>query len=504
VQEHGTPCELVQRQPGGVRVAPVGDLGPAAAGGEHPGLRAADIGIEHCLELAGAGAAEDLVDDARLAQIDMRDVHHRNRLPLRPDVADDERQQAQYAARPLKGFDGRELRIQELQERRMERVVRHEPVAVIGPHRLVGQRRRGACVKLAIGTGGLLRRIGVDRREQAFCQDARQLRGLDRYHRRRVAGGHTLRIARGALGDRFGFGSAESGAAHLRQQLDEALGLPGKGIGGARQGHDNDEAGMGAGVAVQPKEEGGKLLGAVRAGHFEPGRVLRQLVEHDECLAALEHGIEIGRTGRRRGGRILADRPVERLAADLERDFAPQGVGDEFRALRPMHRQLVAGDAGDAAFATRLKRRAIDDGCGDLGEFAAAQRQMHQRDQRMRLAAAEPRFQSIDGRRRSVARETEQRLPQHKANSLRRCRAVAKERYRVGVEAVDLTAAAAVVGDDLRQARGKDLGVECALEDAVPRPAALDDAAQRTPACLALGVTVKAVNVRLRQSRDDE
>ena len=107
VQEDGAPCQLVQRVTGRMRVPAIGDLRPAAPRREHPGVRAADIGIENGLQLARPGAAQDLVDDARIAQIDVRGVHHRDILLLCPDVAHDQGEQAKDAARALKGFDGR-------------------------------------------------------------------------------------------------------------------------------------------------------------------------------------------------------------------------------------------------------------------------------------------------------------------------------------------------------------------------------------------------------------
>jgi hypothetical protein len=211
---------------------------------------------------------------------------------------------------------------------------------------------------------------------------------------------------------------------------------------------------------------------------------LRKLVEQDERLAAFEHRVEVGRARCGRGRRIFADCLVERLAADLERDFPPQGVGDEFRPLRAMNRQLVAGDPGDAAFAGGGKRRSVDQRRADLGELPASEREMGQRDQRVGLAAAERRLEPIDGGRRIVPGEAQQRLAQHELDPVRRGRPVAKELVGVGIEIVDLPTAPAVMRDHLRQARGKNLRVEGPLENTVARPAAFDDAAQ----CLPSGV----------------
>lgn len=69
----------------------------------------------------------------------MRRVHHRERVSLSPNVAHDQREQAKHPARALKGFDGRELRVEELQKRRVKRVVRPNAALIVGSDRLIGQ-----------------------------------------------------------------------------------------------------------------------------------------------------------------------------------------------------------------------------------------------------------------------------------------------------------------------------------------------------------------------------
>lgn len=154
---------------------------------------------------------------------------------------------------------------------------------------------------------------------------------------------------------------------------------------------------------MQGLQESGELLGAVGTRRLQAGRVLSWLVEQDERLAALESGIEIGRTRRCCAGRVLSDRLVKRLAADLQGDLAPQGVGNEFRPLRPVSGQLVPGNSGEAAFARRRQRRPVDQRGRDRGEFLSPQCKMSQRDQSVRLAAAEGRLEAIDGRGRIVS-----------------------------------------------------------------------------------------------------
>jgi len=289
-------------------------------------VRTADIGIEHGFQLSRPRAAEDLVDDPRFAQIDMRRMDHRDALPLRPEVPNDQGEKAENAAGALEGLDGRKLRVQELQESRMKGVMRLDAAQVIGPHRLVGQRRGAARVELAIPFGGGIGCGRVDCSEQALRENARELDGLNRHHRGRVTRDDALRIAGSPFGDRLRLGFADLGPPDLRKQADDVPRLPRESVRLAGERDDDNEPAMRARPAVQREQEGRQLLGPVGACCLEAGGVLRELIEQHEGLATLEHGVEIGRTRRRSGGCVLADRLVERFAANLEGDLAPDEV----------------------------------------------------------------------------------------------------------------------------------------------------------------------------------
>lgn len=61
------------------------------------------------------------------------------------------------------------------------------------------------------------------------------------------------------------------------------------------------------------------------------------------------------------------------------------------------------------------------------------------------------------------------------------------------------------MGDDLRQARGEHLGVEGSLQNAIGRPAGLDDVVQRLPSGPPnLGVGEKTAEMTLRYLLNDE
>ena len=147
-------------------------------------------------------------------------------------------------------------------------------------------------------------------REQPLAKDARKLGSLDRHDSGCIARNDALRVPGGSRRNRFGLGFGKRRPSDVRKKIDDASRLPGKRVGLAGKRHDDHEPVMGARVAMERQQECGELLGAVGSGRLQPSRVLRKLVEHDERLAAFEHGLEIGRARSRRGGCIVADRPV--------------------------------------------------------------------------------------------------------------------------------------------------------------------------------------------------
>src|SRR5216683_368275 len=73
----------------------------------------------------------------------------------------------------------------------------------------------------------------------------------------------------------------------------------------------------------------------------------------------------------------------------------------------------------------------------DLREFSAAKREVRQSDQRMRLATTKSCFETVDRRRRVVAREAEQGFAQQPAHAVGRVGTLAKKLGSIGIEVVD-------------------------------------------------------------------
>jgi hypothetical protein len=216
----------------------------------------------------------------------------------------------------------------------------------------------------------------------------------------------------------------------------------------------------------------------VRGG--EPGCILRQLVEQQQHRTPVEDALQevLARCGL--GGGLGLDAAVQGFAADLERDLAPEGVGHEIDALGLVYGDLVTGDAHHPHLSAGVQTRRIEDaavetGCGGRGQLTAPEAQVCQRDQQVGLAAAEGRFRSVQGRYAAVSVQACHDVRQHHAQAVGGEGGLGEEGFAVGVEVADCPGPAAIVIDDLGQARGEDLGVERALQQVRARRAGVED-----------------------------
>ena len=123
---------------------------------------------------------------------------------------------------------------------------------------------------------------------------------LDRRNRRGITSDYTLLVGQSPFADAQCLLLADALAPHLAERLHQLLRLPCEGILLAGQGHDDGDTWVDAGIAVERHQEGSQLLRAARPGALQAGGVLRQLVEHDEDLAASEHLLDL------RFARVLA------------------------------------------------------------------------------------------------------------------------------------------------------------------------------------------------------
>jgi hypothetical protein len=260
VQKYGAPSQFVHRKAVGVRISPVRDLRTAATGREHPGIRAADIRVEHGFQHARGRAAEDLVDDAGIAQIDMGRMHRREGLPLRPDVVHYQCEQARHAARTLEGFDGRQLGVEELQQSRMKRIVRFDAGSVVGSDRFIGEGSGTPRIQFGVCRRSAFCRCRINRQKEALCQHARQLGGINRDNRSGIARDDALGVMARALSDCLRIGLGDLGSPNIRQKVHEPPRLPREGIRLACQGRDHDQSAMRSCVTM--KSQKGRLRAA--------------------------------------------------------------------------------------------------------------------------------------------------------------------------------------------------------------------------------------------------
>jgi hypothetical protein len=94
VKEYRLPGVFEQWKASRMRILLVGQLGSALTGGQGGRVSAADIGIEDGQEITAAGAAEDFVDSAGLAHIEMTGVDHGHVLLPAPQAAHSQSQDA--------------------------------------------------------------------------------------------------------------------------------------------------------------------------------------------------------------------------------------------------------------------------------------------------------------------------------------------------------------------------------------------------------------------------
>ena len=489
VQEDGLPGVLVEREALRMGVVLVHQGRVAVAGTELAAVGAAHVGGDDGQQLGALGAADQLVGEAMVAQVQMTGMDRRDRRMLSPEVGDGQREDAQHAAGPLEGLDRGELPGEVVDQGRVKGVVGDHALAEGLLARGLGQQGRGAPVHVHVGVGGAGCGVLVDAPEQAACEHARDLLAADRGHGGDVAGDDAADLAVGAAGDVQGLGLADLLALGLGDDLREHRGLAGEGVLLAGQGQDHGDAGVVLGVLEQGHQEGGDAGATAGAGRFDAGGVGRQLVEHDEDAPALEDQVEVFVSGGAEGGRGGADLAVEVLAADLEGDLAPEGVGDQARALGLVDRDPVAGDADDGGLACVQEQGGVDQLARGLGDLGAAVGEMGGPDQGVGLAAAEGGLQALDGGVAGVtALEAAEDVAQHLAHAFRGVGAFAEKGDGVRVDVLDHIGLAPVVADDLHQVGGEDLGVEGPGEQVLARRACVEDGHRH--AAVSFGVRV--------------
>jgi outer membrane protein TolC len=128
-------------------------------------------------------------------------------------------------------------------------------------------------------------------------------------------------------------------------------------------------------------------------------------------------------------------------------------------------RDLIARDADHRDLTRCMQQLRIDDALRHRRQLAAAEAQMGQGDQGMRLAPTECCLQAVQGWGAVLTGETAEDIGEDHAQALRGIRRVAKELLGVGVQSVRDGRSSVVVIHHLAQAGREDLWVERALQD---------------------------------------
>ena len=243
---------------------------------------------------------------------------------LIPNAADGHGKSAQNAACPLEVLRLRQLVVQKVDQRGMERIVVRHAIHEADAGCRFRQEGRIAAVNLGVCPGGLFRGGFINRFKQTFRKHGGNLVGLHRRDRRCVAHDDTCHAAGGALRKRDGVVLVQLLASQFVQQPGEALRLPGKRVRRTGQGHHQRDPGVRLGIAVQRHNERRQLIRAA-IGHrdLQTGGVLRQFIQHDQNFLPVQDRFKKMLSG---SGEVLRFRfhfPIQGLAADLIRQFSP-------------------------------------------------------------------------------------------------------------------------------------------------------------------------------------
>ena len=181
-----------------------------------------------------------------------------------------------------------------------------------------------------------------------------------------------------------------------------------------------------------------------------------------------EDGVEKRPARCRQGFGLGLDLLVQGLTTDLESDLAPQGIRHQIGPHRLLHRQIVAGNPHHRDGAGFGQCDLLHDSGGQVGDLAPLEAQVGTGNQGMGLAAAEGRFQAVDGRSAAVSGKTGEDIRQHHLEALGGIGGLLKKLLRIGVDRMDAGTLAAVKTDHLAELGGEDLRVEGPLEDVRP------------------------------------
>ena len=448
-----------------MRVGQVGQFGVAPPTLDPGCIHATHVRVEHREEAAAACTVDQFVDRPRIPEIEVTGVDHGHINLLLPQVAHRQGQHPEDAAGPLEVLGGGELVVEKIDQGRVEGIVGDHAFTELLPRGMAGQQGLVPGVQLHIvGRGASGGRL-VDTGEQPLAEHPGDLRRLHGHHRGGIPGDDAGHALGRLLADGQGVVLVHVLAGDLGKELAQLGSLVGKGIGGRGQGDDHGDTRMAAGVAVQGHEEGGQLISAVRPGRLQPGRVLGQLVEHDQHLLPLEDRGEVVVPRRRHGGGDLLDTAVERLPADLEGDLAPQGVGDQLAAHRLVHRDTVSRDTDDLYLAWRLQQGRRDEVRRYLRQLGPPPGQVGTGDEGVGLAAAEGRFQPMDGRCAVVAGYPGKDIADDTSHAVRRVGGLTEKTGCIRVQGMQLGVFLPVERKDLAQGSGEDLRVEGPRDD---------------------------------------
>ena len=166
--------------------------------GRCAGLGADDVRLDHLLEGRAIQAAGQVVDDLLHAQVEMEGVDQVGigRAGL-PQAANDHRQEPQRPPSLLEVGDGRGLAVQRIQEFRVEGIIGHHLLGVLGPQGPLGQ-VSAPLHELPVEVGVRIRHVAgrfpVNLPEQAVGHDGGDLGLPRRCDHPFLAGGNPPRL----------------------------------------------------------------------------------------------------------------------------------------------------------------------------------------------------------------------------------------------------------------------------------------------------------------------
>ena len=355
---------------------------------ERAGVGTVDIALQHRRPALGQ-IADQLVADGRGVEADGARQNQQARVVARPQVVDDRRHQAQHAARALEPLQRGPVAVQPLEDLRMDRIVRLQPLQIAGLPAL----GREVAALLAVqrverAAYVVAGRLVVERQEEPSAHDFESFLGADR------------------LPDRL---HAAERVLDARQRLPARV-APDLDVGLRDGRHEHC-------VATRPHRFGQLLnegLHRVEAARHQAvdavdlARIGDQFVDEDETRTT---GVEQPSEGvgtRRHPLAIRGLHPIEELRVpgmlgELGRDLAPQSTdGDPGQIRGTAFARGIEGRADDdrdprrqRPFDARLSQQIPD--TSQLVKRRAPSQKVVQGEQGVGLAAAERGLELDDG-----------------------------------------------------------------------------------------------------------